>query len=62
MRKIKFRISKNYAKDWWRPQIDKYWGGKIIYVSFLSVSLIIDIRKNWIKDLITGNVEQVRKI
>lgn len=37
-----------------RPLITKYWGGKIILVGNSLLYLMIDTRKDWIKDMIEG--------
>jgi len=36
--------------------IRKYWGGKIILFGLDSIYFELDIRKNWIKDMITGKI------
>jgi hypothetical protein len=37
--------------------IQKYWGQKLIYIGSAALYIIVDLRKNWIKDMITGTVE-----
>lgn len=37
--------------------IRKYWSEKIIHIGLDSIYLVLDYRKNWIKDMITGKPE-----
>lgn len=39
------------------PKIEKFWSGKIITIGSPLLYMVIDIRKNWIKDMVTGGVE-----
>ena len=34
--------------------IRKYWSGKIINIGLDSIYFVIDLRKNWLEDMITG--------
>lgn len=37
--------------------IRKYWDGKIINIGLDSIYFEIDLRKNWVKDMVTGKPE-----
>ena len=37
--------------------IRRFWGDKIINIGFSALYLVIDLRKNWYKDMITGIIE-----
>jgi len=49
--KIDFRV---YPKaDCWKkyPTFIKAWSNKLLYFNFWRFSLVLDLRKNWIKDM-----------
>lgn len=36
-----------------KPRIDRMWkDGKLIYIGNALLSIVIDLRKNWVKDMI----------
>lgn len=44
--------SKDCWKEWF--SIQKYWKGKIINIHIKHFCIVLDFRKNWIKDFING--------
>ncbi len=34
--------------------VDRFWSGRIIYLSFSKFRFEIDCRKNWLEDMVTG--------
>jgi hypothetical protein len=38
-------------------KIERHWSGKIINIGWGALYLVIDMRKDWLKDMITGNPE-----
>jgi hypothetical protein len=37
--------------------INKYWGDRIINIGWAACYIVLDFRKNWFKDMITGEIE-----
>jgi hypothetical protein len=58
-RVLEGKVSLHWAK-WqkWNgpPAIEKYWSGRLIYLTFSKLSFQIDCRINWIEDMATGHV------
>jgi hypothetical protein len=49
-----------YYASWQKPfhlSIHRKWGGKLIYFEFSKFCVYLDIRKNWIEDMITGKIK-----
>ena len=34
-----------------KPRIMKYWGGGLIYLTLWKLCVVLDLRKNWINDM-----------
>jgi len=53
---LKGNLGLNYF--WWQKwnthRIERYWSGRLIYIQFSKIALIIDCRINWLEDMITG--------
>ena len=53
------KCSFHYCKysRWFSVSIDRYWSGRLIYVNVSRLSLHVDCRINFVKDMITGTPE-----
>ena len=52
LRRIDIRV---YAwQKWYHIGFNRAWGGKLLYFEFSKLCLCVDIRKNWMQDMVTG--------
>jgi len=53
------RYSIHYFKDnkLFSFDVEKFWHGELIYISISKLIVIIDNRKNWVKDMVEGGAE-----
>jgi len=42
---------------WFSLNIDRYWSGRLIYLSISRFTLAIDCRINWVEDVVTGKAK-----
>jgi len=59
IRILKGKLHFNYChwQKWNHLGFKKLWSGKLIYFGFSKFSVQLDIRKNWVDDLVTGKVK-----
>ena len=52
--KSKISITSSRYNKWQEISINKYWSNRLFYLNISKFTLILDCRKNWIDDMITG--------
>lgn len=55
--KMEFRIYPKIYQCKFIPSFMKAWSGKLWYFDFWRLGLVLDFRKNWIKDMIGNHKE-----
>ena len=50
------KLSINYFPcfRWSEFRIEKYWSGRLIYLHISKISIGLDCRISWLKDMVTG--------
>ena len=54
--KGKLHFSYCHWQKWDHLGFKKRWSGKLIYLEFSKFNIQLDIRENWVKDMVTGKV------
>lgn len=53
--KLSAHYEHNWRRSWGFFRVNRYWSGRLVYLSIGPINFGLDCRKDWVADMITGD-------